>query len=310
VGCHDRVRDADDRAAISAYLDKGGRVLLTGNRVLDSITTVGSPQTPADVPAFGAHYFGVRSPEGNTSYIVSQFLSSVMTGAGLLDGVDVTSHPSPARQFVGLAGLSDAGTGFTKETIAPFGKASAIFSPDQNLLGAVTQESDAPEIGVAVDGDEAHGSFKSAVLGWNLGDDSDAGQTVAALQKILGHFGVDTAGSPLQQSKRLIYTSAVRDSVSGRAVPVTAVVLGGKGEVTPVLHYRRHDLGGFYTVDMKPGAAPHTWVAAVPGKAVTPDGVDYYITAGRTRSPFGAKHLFHSVAVAMPMVAKPMPPKG
>ncbi len=302
--------DAADRQAITSYLDGGGRLLLTGNRVLDSITTVGSPQTPADVPAFGAHYFGARTPEGNTSYIVSQFVSSVMSGAGLLDGTDVESHPSPARQFVGIAGLSDAGPGYDGETVAPFGTATAIFAPDENLLGAVTKEDDAPAIGISVDGDEEHGGFKSAVLGWNLGDDNDAGQTVAALRKILGHFGVPVSTKPLRPSHRVIYTSAVRDAVSGHAVPVTAVVLGGKHKAAPTLHYRRHGQGKFASVAMDPGAERGTWVAVIPARAVTPDGVDYYLQAGRTRSSYGARRLFHSIAVAMPVLAAAPPPKG
>ena len=301
--------DSADRAAISSYLDNGGRLLLTGNRVLDSITTVGSPQTPADVPAFGAHYFGARTPEGNTSYIVSQFMSSVMTGAGLLDGTSVESHPSPARQFVGIAATSDSGPDAAGDTVAPFGTVTPVFVPDENLLGAVTG-TDQPAIGLAVDGDDAHHGFRSAVLGWNLGDDDDAAQTVAALGKILDHFGVAAPDKPLKPAHRVIYTSAVRDSVSGRDVPVTAVVLGGRRGVTPTLYYRRHGLGTFYWVAMQRGGEPGTWVGVIPGKAVTPDGVDYYIKAGPTRSPYGAKRLFHSIAVALPVVDHPLPPKG
>jgi hypothetical protein len=282
---------------------------MTGNRIFDAITTVGSPQTSADVPAFGAHYFGARTPEGNTTYVVSQFMSSLMSGAGLLSGTDVQSHPSPARQFVGIAGLSTAGPDFDGDTVAPYGTVTSIFTPDQNLLGAVSDESDDPSIGVAVDGDSAHGSFMSAVLGWNLGDDDNAAQTVAALRKILDHFGVPAAAKPLRPSGRVIYTSAVRDSVSGHKVAITAVVLGGTGTVTPQLFYRRHDLGSFYSVPMKPGGEAGTWVAAIPARAVTPDGVDYYLTAGSARSPYGGGRLYHSIAVAMPVVANPLPPK-
>jgi M6 family metalloprotease-like protein len=299
----------EDRAAITSYLDGGGRLLLTGNRIFDAITTVGSPQTAADVPLFGAHYFGARTPEGNTSYVVSQFMSSVMTGAGLLDGTDVKSHPSPARQFVGIAGLSSDGPNFDGDTVAPFGTVTSIFSPDENLLGAVTGD-DVPAIGLSVDGDAEHGGFMSAVLGWNLGDDDNAGQTVTALREILGHFGVDAAAKPLKPAHRVIYTSAVRDSVAGQDVAITAVVLGGHGEVTPKLFYRRHDLGSFYSVEMKPGGERGTWVGVIPASAVTPDGVDYFIKAGTVRSPYGGKRLFHSIAVAMPMVEKPLPPKG
>ena len=292
--------NAQDRSAITSYLQGGGRLLLTGNRILDAITTVGSPQTPADVPEFGAHWFGARTPEGNTTYVVSQFKSSTMSGAGWLDGVDVKTHPTSARQFVGIAGLSTAGADYDGDTVSPYGTVSGIVSPDANLLGAVTKESDAPFIGLAVDGDSDHGGFKTAVLGWNVGDDDNAGQTVTLLGKVLDHFGVAAGSAPLRPTKRTIYTTAIRDTVSHQKVPITAVVLGGTGTVTPQLSYRRHNQGSFTTVAMKPGSAPGTWVGSIPASAVTPAGVDYYLSAGKVRSPYGGKPLYHSIAVAMP----------
>jgi hypothetical protein len=304
--------DAGDRRAISTYLAKGGRVLLTGNRVMDAITTVGSPQTAASVPAWGAHWFGARTPEGNPSYIVSQTTSSTMVGRGLLAGLNVRSHPSAARQFVGLAGFSSAGPGSAAEgdegrTIKPYGKVAALFSPDKNLLGAVTPASDKPYIGLKVVGDAAHGRFRSAVLGWNLGDDERASQTVHVLRKVMRHFGVAT-GKALRPGKRLIYTTSVRDSVSGKAVKVTAVVLGGKSS-TPRLYFRRHARGSFYSVAMRRGGVPGTWVGTIPARAVTPDGVDYYLRSGAARSPYGGRKLWHSIAVALPKVASPLPIK-
>jgi M6 family metalloprotease-like protein len=305
--------DKGDRAAIATYLSQGGRVLLTGNRVMDAITTVGSPQTPSTVPAWGAHWFGARTPEGNPSYIVSQTTSSTMLGRGLLNGLNVATHPSAARQFVGLAGLSAAGPGSASEgeagkTIKPYGTASAIFSPAKNLLGAVTPESDKPFIGLKVVGDAAHGRFRSAVLGWNLGDDERSAQTVQVLRKVMRHFGVPT-GKPLRPAKRIVYSTSVRDSVSGKAVTVTAVVLGGKN-ATPRLYFRRHALGKFYSVAMRAGAVPGTWVGTIPARAITSDGVDYYLRSGAARSPYtGGKRLWHSIAVALPRVAKPLPIK-
>ena len=299
--------DAGDRAAIASYLSRGGRVLLSGNRVLDAITTVGSPQTPASVPAWGAHWFGARTPEGNTSYIVSQFASSTMTGRGLLAGLGVRSHPSAARQFVGLAGLSTKGPGEDGATTQPYGTVEPLFSPDRNLLGAVTKEGDAPYIGLEVVGDAKHGRFRSAVLGWNLGDDENAAQTVKALGRVMRHFGVRT-GSALRPSQRLVYTTGIRDQVAGRAAHVTAVVLGGRA-ATPRLYFRRHLRGSFYSVAMRPGGVPGTWVGTIPGRAVTPEGVDYVIRSGAARSPYGGKGLFHTIAVAMPQVANPLPVK-
>ncbi len=294
-----------DRVALTKYLDRGGKVILTGNRIMDAITTQGSPQTPASAVSFGAHYFGVRTPEGNPSYIVTQGGSSRMTGIGILKGVVARTHPSPARQFVGLAGLAQDGTGFLGTTIKPFGKASGLVEPDANLLGAVTKVGK-PYIGVSVDGDAKHGSFRTAVLGWNIGDDDYAASTVRLVNRLMKHFGVGT-GRALKQKKRLIYHTAVRDSVSGRPVVVTAVSIGA---TPPTVSYRRHNKGRFYTAVMKK-RGPNAWSFAIPARAVTPDGVDYFIRAGKTYAPYGASGgpLYYSIAVAMPVVKNPLPVK-
>ena len=188
---------------------------------------------------------------------------------------------------------------------------TSIFAPDENLLGAVTTEADAPSIGLAVDGDAEHGGFMSAVLGWNLGDDDNAAQTVAALGKILGHFGVEAAAKPLKPANRLIYTSAVRDSGLGHATwrsrpSSSAGRAGHAAAVLPSARPRVVLLGGDEAGRRAPGPGS---VSSRRG-AVTPDGVDYFIKAGSVRSPYGGKRLFHSIAVAMPMVEKPLPPKG
>ncbi|MGA8256314.1 MAG: immune inhibitor A domain-containing protein [Nocardioides sp.] len=308
VDRYEGVLNTADRRAIQKYLDRGGRMLLSGNRMMDALTNPGSAQSPASVVSFGAHYFGVRTPAGNATYIVTQGKPEKVRGAGLLKRLSIATRPSPARQFVSLAGLAGAGPGAGGSVVRPFGKATAIARPSAGMLGAVTEARDPALIGVAVDGDAKHRRFKTAVLGWNIGDNESAAVTTQLLQRVMTRFGV-RSGKPLQQATPLIYVNPVRDSVSGRKATITAVVLG-RGTGTPTLHFRRHDRGGFYSVDMKPGSVRGTWIASIPGSAVTPDGVDYFIRAGSAQAPYGAlggQSLYYSIAVAMPEVARPMP---
>ncbi len=61
---------------------------------------------------------------------------------------------------------------------------------------------------------------------------------------------------------------------------------------------------------MKQGSVKGTFSATIPGKAVTPEGVDYYVRSGAAQAPYGAvggKPLYYSIAVAMPEVTKPTP---
>lgn len=311
VDRYEGVLNKADRAAIQKYLDRGGRLLLTGNRAMDALTVKGTVQTPASAVAFGAHYFGVRTPAGNATYVQTQRAVETVRGAGLLRGLKVSARPSPARQFFSLAGLAGAGAGSTGKVIKPFGKAQGIVAPSSRMLEAVTPAADPAFVGVALNGDKTHRRFKTAVLGWNLGDGEHAAETARLLKKVLTHFGVRTKKA-LRPAETLVYVTPVRDSVSNRSTTITAVVLGPKptSPSVPVLHYRRHGRGGFYPVPMKPGSVKGTWNATIPGKAVTPDGVDYYVRAGSTQAPYGAvdgKPLYFSIAVAMPEVTKPVP---
>lgn len=297
--------DAADRKALGAYLDHGGRVMLTGNRIMDAISSVGSPQTPDSVVAWGAHYFGTRIPSGNSTYIVSQTKDTTLTGTGFLGKLKISTRPSPARQFVGLVGLSSAGEGASGEVIAPYGKASGLVEPPASLLEAVQKESDAPYLGVSVTGDAKHQNFKTVALGWNLGDSNNAGTTAKVLRETMAFFGVGTTKKPTRPKHRLIYTNPVRDSVSGTKVKVTAVVLGGTGKSPVTLYYRRHDTGKFTKVTMGRRGNVGTYGATIPAKAVTPRGVDYYLRAKGAKAPYGAigeQKLYYSIAVALPLV--------
>ena len=95
------------------------------------------------------------------------------------------------------------------------------------------------------------------------------------------HFGVKP-GRALGGAQPQVFLTPVRDAVSGQAVPITAVVVGG-GAPKVTLSFRRHARGGFYSVPMK-RTGPSTYVGVIPGNAVTPDGVDYFVQAGSVRS--------------------------
>jgi hypothetical protein len=55
----------------------------------------------------------------------------------------------------------------------------------------------------------------------------------------------------------------------------------------------------------------HAYSATIPGRAFTPEGVDYYIKSGKTVDPYGTKKspLYHGIGVALPNVVDPLPIK-
>jgi hypothetical protein len=126
------------------------------------------------------------------------------------------------------------------------------------------------------------------------------------------HFGVERHRYVVRTAQPVIYHNAIRDQVSGRATTITAIVLGGqgRGKGKVKLFYRRHGLGKFYSVTMK-RTGPHVFTAVIPGNAFTPEGVDYYLKAGRTVDPFGSskKPLYHGIAVSLPSIPNPLPVK-
>jgi hypothetical protein len=132
--------------------------------------------------------------------------------------VGVTALQAPARPFFGLSGLSSAGNGALGTTIAPFGTATGIVTAPESALATVVPADDPPYVGVGVDGDAEHHGFKTVTLGWNLGDNARAAESVRLLAPIMKRFGVDLGGYQVRSRKPVIYTSAVRDDVVGRAV--------------------------------------------------------------------------------------------
>ena len=295
-----------DRRAVVAYLNKGGNMLLTGNRVMGATATVPSPQSSASSVSMAAHYFGIRIPEGNQSYVITRSGVATVTGSGLLGGQKIRLTPEPARPFLDLAGLTQAGTGYLGTKIKAFGKAFGLGRLDHVSMEAVQPAGDPAYSMVGVDGDAKHRGFKTVISGFNLGDVERSDVAVSALKAVLQHFGVPLHTYQPAKNGALIYTTPVRDQTSGTKTVVTAVVLGTKA--TPKLFYRRHGSHGFYSVAMSRGSVAGTWVATIPGNAATPDGIDYYIAAGGVTAPYGGggRPLYASIAGAMPTVKHPL----
>jgi M6 family metalloprotease-like protein len=304
--------NAGDRKNLRRYLNHGGKLLITSNRVFDAVGTGNSattPQSTVEGVRFASHYLGERQPAGNGTYVVVQEKLATVTGHGLLGKRRLRIAPAPARPFVGLAGLTQAGPGGLATTIKPYGKARGVATLDKPSLAAVQPEKDTPFLGVSVNGDAKHHHFKTVTLGWNLGDDVDAASTVRVLRPVLRHFGVRLHRYTVHGRRALVYHSPVRDQVSGRATPVTAIVLGGPKKAPVRLFYRRHGGGGFYSVRMRHSGERGTYVATIPRRAVTADGVDYYIRVGRTFDPVGAgaRTFCHGIAVQLPELKNPLP---
>jgi M6 family metalloprotease-like protein len=301
--------DKYDRANLRRYLNGGGKLLITSNRIFDAVgvgQTATTPQSTAEGVRFGAQYLGERQPNGNSTYVDSMERFGTVTGRGLLAHRKLRVEPSAARKFVGLAGLAQAGAGGLGTVIKPLGTARGIATLDKKSMAGVQPAKDTPFIGIAVDGDAKHHHFKTVTLGWNLGDDTDAANTVHVLQPILRHFGVRLHRYTVHTRQPLIFDATVRDQIRGVATPITAIVLGGHKAVV-TLHYRRHGRGKFYAVRMRKSGARGAYVATIPANAVTPDGVDYYITAGAVADPYGAKagKVYHGIGVSLPVVRHP-----
>ena len=285
--------DAGDVAALTEYLAGGGRLLVTSNRVIDALATpLGrtNPGASENGASFAGNYLGAQASSTGPS---TKNEDVAATTAGLLGQAALTITQSPGRHFLGPMSLAEG-------ELAPFGTAEPVVTADGAPAG--------DHLGVAVTGDAEHGAFRTVTLGYNLAQHTRSDQTTALVGEVLDFFGVTTA-APGSRTEPLIYHSAVRNQVSGRPVDVRAVVLGGQPDPPVTLFYRRHAQGGYHEVAMTLGSEPGSYAAVIPGNAVTPDGVDYFLRAGAasTYDPVGARDgsVVHAIAVAIPEVANP-----
>ncbi|MBK5305115.1 MAG: immune inhibitor A [Frankiaceae bacterium] len=294
--------DAADRAALRSYLDGGGKVMVNGPRIADALGENPGRTNPggsAEGQKFlkqylGADYVSSAAPNNDDRAAV---------GKGIFGSSAFEISQLPGRHIVQELGVADYSKPVSDESTA-----AAIGTPAPAMAwdGAAKDR----WLGVSVAGDAAHKGFKTVTLGFNLGQITSADQHVSAVRSVLRFFGVPTGTYIVTTPEPVIYHSAVRNRVSGRSVAVRAVVLGGTAGQPVTLFYRRHGKGGYYSVAMTKGTEKGTYRALIPGGAVTPDGVDYYLKAGAnsTYDPplAGTGTLAHAIGVALPEVPFPV----
>ncbi|MCW2605569.1 MAG: hypothetical protein JWO60_262, partial [Frankiales bacterium] len=288
--------DAGDRTALRSYLDGGGKLLFTGPRIIDALGEDPGRTNPggsAEGQAFlkqylGAEYLTAAAPNNEDT-------TAVGTG-GALGTRTLTITQLPGRHVVNELKLAD----HTVEGSVPaIGKAAPVLAVKGAAKGRY--------LGVGLVGDAKHHGFQTLTVGFNLAQLTTADQYAGVVGAALKQFGVRTGTAPAP-ANAVIHSPAVRNQVSGRPVPVRAFVVGAGNGGAPVLYYRRHGKGSYYAVAMTKGSARGAWHAVIPGNAVTPDGVDYYLRAGRTYAPRFAMSggLARAIGVGLPEVAKPI----
>jgi M6 family metalloprotease-like protein len=284
--------DAGDRAALRSYLDAGGNLLIQSNRVASAL---GTTQTGnEDSVAFFKNYLG--GTYGGPDDTVSREGVSTVKGTGhALGTVEGEVVPFAARQFV--------------ETIVPAAAGDVFGTVSPELTINAVKEGHF--VGVSVDGNAAHKGFRTITLGYNFTQHATADTSVGLLRGALTHFGVALGTYTVSTAEPIVYHGPVRDQVAGRATPITATVLGGAAGAPVTLNYRRHDLGGFHVQAMTAGGEPGTYDGKLPGFAITPDGVDYYLKAGShsTYAPRGAGlgRLTFGIGVQLPEISGALP---
>ncbi|MCW2666287.1 MAG: hypothetical protein JWN57_1249 [Frankiales bacterium] len=289
--------DKGDRDALRAYLDNGGKVLFTGPRIIDALGEApgrtnpgGSEEGQAFLKQyFGAEYLTAAAPNNEDTKVVG-------TGGALGSGTYSVTQ-LPGRHIINELKLAD----YTTE-----GSVKAIGTVKPLLKTATAKQG--AYLGAGVDGDAAHKGFQTMVLGFNLAQLTTADQYATVVGAALKHFGVRT-GTEKAPAAAVIHHPAIRNAVAGRPQPVRAFVVGGNPRAVPVLYFRRHGQGRYYELPMTRGTAKGAWHATIPGNAVTPDGVDYYLRTERMYDPrfAQANALAHAIGVALPELPQPIP---
>jgi hypothetical protein len=248
--------DPADREAVDAYLRGGGQLIYASPRAAGALgegATATSPNNTADMPGFLAEFFGV------------EYLDTLQVGGGRITGVgDILGTQEyhqdvfPGRPLQDVFGVADAGVGGTVTPVADFEKGG-----EGSLMG------------VRVDGDAAHGGFRTVFLGFNLSQLTSSNQAVDLMDRLLTHFGI--ARTTIPHPVPLVFHSSVRNRTSGTPTPISAIVVGPVNSV--VLEYRRHGATSFASMPMTATSRPGTYRAVLPADAITVDGLEYRIVA-------------------------------
>ena len=109
---------------------------------------------------------------------------------------------------------------------------------------------------------------------------SDPDDAIAMTDSIMDHFGVAGGQYAVGGADPVVYHSQLRQTVSGTALPVRAIVLGGNPGQPVTLYYRHHGIGTYTAVPMTASGTRGGFRAEIPAADVSPDGIDYYLRAG------------------------------
>ena len=253
------VMDEKDQAAVTTYLDGGGKVLLTSLRAVDALAGTD----------LLTKYFGTE-----LTYLAGDDAGYLKGSSDLLGTARRDLLPFENRPVQGY-----------------FHVASGVKGKVTKLADYYVGSQKLGLIGIKVDG----AKWQTAYLAANLTQFGNVNDAAAVLGPILKSFGVGKGGYQAP-STPTIYHSAVRHATAGSPVHINAVVLGTSK--APTVSYRRHGSSTWVTVAMKNGAFAGTWYAVIPGKAVTASSVDYVIRAGGVTHPISAPRVAHLIAVA------------
>jgi M6 family metalloprotease-like protein len=261
--------DTDDRKAVAAYLDGGGKLLYASPRAAGALGEPPGSTNPTatdDMAPFAADYLGVR------------YEDTEQVGGGTVRGTgDILGTDSFAIDVFPGRPLQDV---FTKAD-SKKGTATPIATWDKGGTGSL--------MGVKVEG---RTGFRTVFLGFNPAQAVSGAAVATVLQKSLRWLGVAPGGYP--SGPAVVRHTAIRNAIARTALTVKAFTHGTSA--APVLHYRVPGARAWTTVTLTRSRAG-VWQAVIPASAVTTRGVQYYLTAGSARTPFTAG-LPHFVAVA------------
>jgi M6 family metalloprotease-like protein len=261
--------DPDDRKAVAAYLDGGGKLLYASPRAAGALGEPPGSTNPTatdDMAPFAADYLGVEYRD------TEQVGGGTVTGTGDILGsgafaIDV--FPGRPLQDVWAKAASKKGT------------ATPIASWSKGGAGSL--------MGVKVQGTSG---FRTVFLGFNPAQVVQGAAVTDVLGRSLSWLGVQPGGYP--SGPAVLRHTSLRNAVKGAPLAVKAFTVGTTA--APVLHYRVKGAASWTTVTLA-RSRTGVWQATIPASAVTTRGVQYFLTAGSARDPFTAD-LPHFVAVA------------
>lgn len=274
--------NADDRAAIKAYLDGGGRLWYTSTRAASALGNEPGRTNPGATPdmiPFLADYLGAK------------YRDTLQVGGGTVKGVGDSS---------GIGGKASFET-----DIFPGRPLQDQFDVAESKAGTaaeVLEWSKGGAQGTRVQGDAKHGSFRSVFFGFNLVQVVGAQDQVTLTRQVLTWLGLKLGG--YTPATDLLYHTQVRTRISKQETPIVAYVFG---ESPVTVLFRAKGQGAWQQTAMKPAGPAGAYQATIPAAWSTLRGIEYFIRAGSASvlDPPGAPNLAHYVGIAPPEMQPP-----